>query len=57
MTVDPEQVAKRCNHYGGLFIGQLSAEVFGDYGIGPNHVSVTFVVEHVVARPLWTYWR
>ena len=38
MTEDAEGVAARCNHYGGLFIGQASAEVFGDYGIGPNHV-------------------
>ncbi|KAH8046413.1 histidinol dehydrogenase [Aureococcus anophagefferens] len=30
-------VADRCNHYGGLFVGSRSAEVMGDYGIGPNH--------------------
>ena len=28
-------------NYGGLFIGEQSAEVFGDYGIGPNHVLPT----------------
>ncbi|MSQ04136.1 MAG: histidinol dehydrogenase, partial [Myxococcales bacterium] len=28
-------------HYGGLFIGGASAEVFGDYGVGPNHVLPT----------------
>ncbi|MCR9243874.1 MAG: histidinol dehydrogenase [bacterium] len=27
--------------YGGLFIGSASAEVFGDYGAGPNHVLPT----------------
>jgi phosphoribosyl-ATP pyrophosphohydrolase/phosphoribosyl-AMP cyclohydrolase/histidinol dehydrogenase len=28
-------------HYGGLFIGEGTAEVFGDYGVGPNHVLPT----------------
>ena len=28
-------------NYGGLFIGSRSAEVFGDYGVGPNHVLPT----------------
>lgn len=28
-------------HYGTLFIGEQAAEVFGDYGIGPNHVLPT----------------
>ena len=27
----------RFNHYGAIFIGERSAEVFGDYGVGPNH--------------------
>ena len=27
----------RLRHYGALFIGARSAEVFGDYGMGPNH--------------------
>ena len=31
----------RLNHYGALFIGERSAEVFGDYGVGPNHVLPT----------------
>jgi phosphoribosyl-ATP pyrophosphohydrolase/phosphoribosyl-AMP cyclohydrolase/histidinol dehydrogenase len=34
-------VADRCNHYGGLFVGSRSAEVMGDYGIGPNHTLPT----------------
>ena len=41
LTRDPEEVARRANHYGGLFIGGASAEVFGDYGIGPNHTLPT----------------
>ena len=32
---------KRQNHYGGLFVGSRSAEVMGDYGIGPNHTLPT----------------
>lgn len=34
-------VASRLKHYGGLFIGEGAAEVFGDYGAGPNHVLPT----------------
>ena len=28
-------------NYGALFVGPISAEVFGDYGLGPNHVLPT----------------
>ncbi len=31
----------RLHHYGALFIGWRAAEVFGDYGVGPNHVLPT----------------
>lgn len=31
----------KLKNYGGLFVGELAAEVFGDYGIGPNHVLPT----------------
>lgn len=41
MTRDPEKTAAKLNHYGALFIGGQSAEVFGDYGAGPNHVLPT----------------
>lgn len=41
MTADAEQHARRLRHYGGLFIGAHAAEVFGDYGVGPNHVLPT----------------
>ncbi len=41
LTHDAEEVARRAKHYGGLFIGAGSAEVFGDYGIGPNHTLPT----------------
>eukprot|EP00937_MAST-01D_sp_MAST-1D-sp2_P001866 g1866.t1 len=40
-TADSQAVADRVGHYGGLFIGPRAAEVFGDYGAGPNHVLPT----------------
>jgi phosphoribosyl-ATP pyrophosphohydrolase/phosphoribosyl-AMP cyclohydrolase/histidinol dehydrogenase len=41
MTTDAIALADRCARYGAVFIGPRSAEVFGDYGIGPNHVLPT----------------
>jgi phosphoribosyl-ATP pyrophosphohydrolase/phosphoribosyl-AMP cyclohydrolase/histidinol dehydrogenase len=41
MTRRAEEIARRCRHYGAVFIGQRSAEVLGDYGIGPNHTLPT----------------
>jgi phosphoribosyl-ATP pyrophosphohydrolase/phosphoribosyl-AMP cyclohydrolase/histidinol dehydrogenase len=41
ITRDAVSVAGRLKHYGGLFIGSATAEVFGDYGVGPNHVLPT----------------
>lgn len=38
---DATRVLPQLNAYGGLFVGQSSAEVFGDYGVGPNHVLPT----------------
>uniref|UniRef100_A0A7S2SQY6 Histidinol dehydrogenase n=1 Tax=Rhizochromulina marina TaxID=1034831 RepID=A0A7S2SQY6_9STRA len=40
-TENADDVGRRCNHYGGLFIGEIAAEVLGDYGAGPNHVLPT----------------
>ncbi|MBA2292742.1 MAG: histidinol dehydrogenase [Gemmatimonadales bacterium] len=37
----PSAIADRCTHAGAMFIGHRSAEVFGDYGAGPNHVLPT----------------
>mmetsp|Transcript_9220 Transcript_9220/g.13124 ORF Transcript_9220/g.13124 Transcript_9220/m.13124 type:complete len:529 (-) Transcript_9220:421-2007(-) len=34
-------IAKKCNNYGGLFVGEHAAEVLGDYGAGPNHTLPT----------------
>ncbi len=41
MTRDAKTVGARLSHYGGLFIGGDSAEVLGDYAMGPNHVLPT----------------
>ena len=38
---DLEDAVSRLNHYGTLFLGGGAAEVFGDYGVGPNHVLPT----------------
>ena len=40
-TANADEDAAQLNHYGGLFIGERSAEVFGDYAAGPNHVLPT----------------
>lgn len=41
MTREARQIATRLGHYGALFVGSDAAEVFGDYGAGPNHVLPT----------------
>lgn len=41
MTRKPDVVAERIRHAGAVFVGERSAEVFGDYGAGPNHVLPT----------------
>lgn len=40
-TAEPSDVAAKCSNYGAVFIGTVSAEVLGDYGVGPNHVLPT----------------
>lgn len=40
-TRESEAVARKCAHYGGLFIGRDAAETLGDYGAGPNHTLPT----------------
>ena len=37
----PEALLARLKSYGSVFIGGHSAEVFADYGVGPNHVLPT----------------
>lgn len=41
LAKDGPALAPRLRHYGALFLGAGSAEVFGDYGVGPNHVLPT----------------
>ncbi len=38
---DAATVAEKIQHAGCIFIGHQSAEVFGDYGVGPNHTLPT----------------
>ena len=38
---DSQALSRQLTNYGALFIGSNGAEVFGDYGIGPNHVLPT----------------
>lgn len=38
---NPEKIIKKLRNYGSLFIGQYSAEAFGDYCSGTNHVLPT----------------
>ncbi|MEO5825662.1 MAG: histidinol dehydrogenase [Gemmatimonadales bacterium] len=40
-VASPDALAARCDHAGAMFLGNRSAEVFGDYGAGPNHVLPT----------------
>ncbi len=41
MVVDPWAWAGRVKHAGGLFLGEFSPEVMGDYIAGPSHVMPT----------------
>jgi len=41
MTRDAEALSAEVRHAGVVFIGEHSAEVFGDYGAGPNHTLPT----------------
>jgi len=41
ITDAPEEDVKSIKSFGGAFLGSKSAEVFGDYGAGPNHVLPT----------------
>lgn len=38
---DEGSVLPLLRHYGAIFVGRSSAEVFGDYGVGPNHTLPT----------------
>lgn len=38
---DPDALASKIRHAGAVFLGERTAEVFGDYGAGPNHTLPT----------------
>ena len=38
---NPESIMSKLKNYGSLFLGEYSAEVFGDYCSGPNHTLPT----------------
>ncbi len=38
---NPAEIEARLRHAGAVFVGGASAEVFGDYGAGPNHTLPT----------------
>ena len=40
-VADAETLSQSIRHAGCIFIGHASAEVFGDYGVGPNHTLPT----------------
>ena len=40
-TTDPASLMKQIKNAGAVFLGLRSAEVFGDYGAGPNHTLPT----------------
>ena len=57
-----EHLAPRLSRFGGLFVGADTAEVFGDYGAGPNHTLPTggtarysggLSVHTFLRRPTW----
>lgn len=41
LTTNAQELSSQFTNYGAMFIGERSAEVFGDYGFGPNHVLPT----------------
>jgi phosphoribosyl-ATP pyrophosphohydrolase/phosphoribosyl-AMP cyclohydrolase/histidinol dehydrogenase len=38
---DPDALRSMIRHAGAVFVGERTAEVFGDYGVGPNHTLPT----------------
>ena len=40
-VADANALSEILTHYGSMFVGSSSAEAYGDYGVGPNHVLPT----------------
>jgi len=58
MVRDEGAVVGRLRGYGGLFVGRASAEVFGDYGAGPNHTLPTGgTARHSAGLSVMTFLR
>ncbi|MHB2015407.1 MAG: histidinol dehydrogenase [Candidatus Xenobia bacterium] len=58
MGPSAEAQQDRVRHYGALFIGSRAAEVFGDYGAGPNHVLPTGgTSRHTAGLSVFTFLR
>ncbi len=64
-VADPNSYASEIQSAGAVFIGQGSAEVFGDYGAGPNHTLPTggaarfaagLSVLHFLSARTWLRW-
>ena len=54
----PAEVARLVRHAGALFLGEGTAEVFGDYGAGPNHILPTGgAARHTAGLSVLTFLR
>ena len=54
----PAEVARLVRHAGALFLGERTAEVFGDYGAGPNHILPTGgAARHTAGLSVLTFLR
>ncbi|HTK57107.1 MAG TPA: histidinol dehydrogenase [Gemmatimonadales bacterium] len=57
-VADPAAAARAVRHAGALFLGEGSAEVYGDYGAGPNHVLPTGgAARHTAGLSVFTFLR
>ncbi len=55
---EAESMRPAFRHYGALFLGAESAEVFADYGVGPNHVLPTGgTARHTGGLSVFTFLR
>lgn len=58
LVAEPHLTAARVSHAGAIFLGRGSAEVFGDYGAGPNHVLPTGgAARHTGGLSIFTFLR
>lgn len=56
LTREDARLSERLTRYGTLFIGAQSAEVLGDYGLGPNHTLPTGgTARHAAGLSVFTF--